>query len=294
MIWSDSEVQKFSRNFVCVIDDVFYLKPSIAVKAKNLDSVRFFNTFTRTTPRGVWPTDTRTHQGLYVMTPECKYLAGRFASQTNTSARQILNDGWARWSSQPQVTTSPAVPLDYQPVFGGLPISKNRVKLRITYRDLPRGQIKRPSSGEFVNPYNMGWYDISKSELKTLFSKNNEAVLKKLALATLKDAVRGEMHTWSPNDWQGGSLTASWFRQEGQLAFYYLEGYASMKRQDTGLTYSPKLFGFVGYDFAKQEFRDLQLVATGQRIGKGPSNGRSTDLGPAPLGVAIRMYHPGQ
>ena len=105
------------------------------------------------------------------MTPECKYLSGRFASQTNTSARDILNKGWARWSAQPSVTTSPKVPLEYQPVVGGLPVSNNRIKLRITYRDLPRGNNKRPSSGDFVNPYNLGWYDISKNELKTLFTK---------------------------------------------------------------------------------------------------------------------------
>lgn len=227
------------------------------------------------------------------MDPNCKYLSGKFASQSNTSARAILSEGWTKWSAYSAAVGSATVPLNYSPVVGGLPASEKRVKLRISYRDLPRGNVKRPGNSQFTNPYNLGWFDISKQELKTIITKENDAVFKKLALATLKDSVRGEMHGWNTKDWKGGKLTARWFRQDGHLAFYYLEGYAQLFRDDTGLSYNPKIFGFVGFDHSKQDFRDLQLVAVGQRAGKGPSNGRDSDANAAPMGVAIRMQLPG-
>ena len=62
-----------------------------------------------------------------------------------------------------------------------------------------------------------------------------------------------------------------------------------MKRINKELSYNAKMVGKAVYDTAKGEMVDFQLIAFGQRTGAGPFNGRGSDPGPAPMGVAIRM-----
>lgn len=274
------------------MEDVFYLNPPSTVNDPNPDSTKLFRYFIRSAP-DIWPPRTATHQGLYVMDPDCRYLYGQYAAPSNVAARNILAHGWQAWLKKNPNLSQRDVPLNYVPVVGGSYPKAENMKLRLSYRDLPRGDVKRPGNAQFPNPYNIGWYDINKNHLRRLLTGESQEGFKKLALNTLKDSVRGEMHGWKTSDWQAGNLKATMFRNDSTHLSYYLEGSARLERKGTGLSYSPQIFGFAVYNLEKGEFRDFQLLAFGQRTGFGPSNGRDTDLGPAPMAVAVRMHHPG-
>ena len=183
-----------------MIDNVFYLQPPSYLKPFNqTDSAKFFNRFVESTPSGIWPDDTKTFQGLYILKPDGDFLSGGFSYQSKHNARRIIDQGWSQWSKLNEDLSDP-VPSELIPVVGGLSVSDRYAKCQVTYRDLPRGWNKRPGDSQFDNPHNLGWYDLTHRNLKQLVLNNNYYALKKLALATMKDAVRGEMIDWQYSD----------------------------------------------------------------------------------------------
>ena len=74
------------------------------------------------------------------------------------------------------------------------------------------------------------------------------------------------------------------------MKYYELSGEAKMAAGER--TFSPKLHGTASFNTASGEFTDFRLIAAGQRSGKGGANGRATDLGPAPMAIALTMYKP--
>jgi hypothetical protein len=59
---------------------------------------------------------------------------------------------------------------------------------------------------------------------------------------------------------------------------------------EKGRSYKAQLLGRAVYDERTQAFVEFELVSVGQRSGKGGANGRENDLGPAPMGVAFKLY----
>ncbi|MFT4551332.1 MAG: hypothetical protein ACI8XO_002458 [Verrucomicrobiales bacterium] len=259
-------------------------------------ATKLFKTYAANAPRGTFPQQTSTHQGLYCMTPEGDYLSGKFARQTNGGARDTITSGLANWKEMVRKSNAnpKPVPTDKLELFGGEVIQKGGLKLEVAYRDLPRGDVERPGDTRFPNPYNLGWYDLTPEEAKTFVtgSKSKAAipdqVFKKIARECLKDAVRGQMSNWKDADIKDGQLFTSLAAESGSKQTYQLSGSAEM---DSGeLTFSPKLHGTLTFDQATGEFTDFRLIAAGQRTGKAGANGRETDLGPAPMAIALTMY----
>ena len=225
------------------------------------------------------------------MTPDGHFLGGKYTSPTKLNARNIITEGWQAWKKQ-VVGKSKPVPTNSLPLVGGSqrtdPVD---LKLRITWRDLPRGAIRRPGTARFPNPYNLGWYDLRFGDASKLVTGESIEVIKKISLRTLKDAVRGQMHGWRSEDWKGGTVKVKKHKVDGHLVHYRIEGQVDLQRTETLLKYQPALYGKIVYDLGKGGFVDFQLLAVGQREGAGPSNARDSDLGPAPMGVALRMIH---
>ncbi|MEO0415772.1 MAG: hypothetical protein AAF226_12570 [Verrucomicrobiota bacterium] len=293
VIWSDPQIQKLSREFVCVIEECFFLFPQAHVTSPpNPESTRLFQAYVKNAPP-LWPANTTTHQGLYVMTPGGDYLAGKFARQSKENALSTLQEGWNEWTQQ-KSGDSQAVPGGTLPLFGGKVPTSEVVKLRVSYRDLPRGDLQRPGDARFPNPYNISWYDLS-AEQAAHFTNSGSSpqsvladVLKPLAMQVLKDAVRGQIRGWQPDAWRGGELTVRMIEERDGLIVCELRG--SCDLQNGALRYRPKLYGETIYDRQKGQFTAFQLMAAGQREGKGAANGRETDLGPAPMGVALSLF----
>ena len=296
MIWSDPEIQKLAQNFVCVVEECFFLHPpSWLQNPPNPDSTNLFKTYVSNAP-DLWPANTPTHQGLYVMTADGGFLSGDFARQSLENARAVIEAGWDSWKRKNHRESKP-VPRTGLPLFAGAPPPPGGLKLQVTYRDLPRGETRRPGDAQFPNPYNMGWYDLTPQEAKSFVNDSPQprevplGIVQKLALTKLKDAVRGQMNGWKPTDWKGGRLKVEQDKKAGSVVVCRISGNVDLRRGNS-LSYAPKFFGHAVYDQSTGEFIDFQMLATGQRTGRGGANGRNTDLGPAPMAIAFRMYRP--
>jgi len=168
------------------------------------------------------------------------------------------------------------------------------VKLQLAYRDLPRGTLPRITSAYVRNPYNLGWFDLSAAEARSFRADSQKPVaipqrlFRRLATQILKDAVRGQMRGWDAVALTGGALYTQLFSRENNTRIYRLTGSAILK--DGARSYAPQLLGRAVYDETAKKFVGFELVAVGQRTGKGPANGRENDLGPAPIGVAFKLF----
>ena len=67
-----------------------------------------------------------------------------------------------------------------------------------------------------------------------------------------------------------------------------MQGTADLAEEER--SYKAQLHGQAVYDSNTQAFVEFELVAVGQRTGKGGANGRENDLCPAPMGVAFILY----
>jgi len=280
-----------------VIEETFFLHPPDWLKAPpNPASTKLFKTYVANAPHGTFPAQTSTYQGLYCLLPDGTYLSGKFARQTNEVARKTLTEGldfWKKISDQYSATRKD-VPTNKLAIYGGEEIRKGGLKLQVTYRDLPRGEIKRPGNAQFPNPYNLGWHDFTPAEARSFLSDGREKValpdqiFRKLARTHLKDAVRGQMNNWKNDAIKSGQLFTQLHSTKGDTKTYQLSGSAEMKADH--LTFSPSFHGTLTYNTATKEFTDFRLIAAGQRSGKAGANGRETDLGPAPMAIALTLY----
>lgn len=230
------------------------------------------------------------------MTHDGKYLSGKFARQSNGVARETLEGGLAKWKqiAAKRGYDPKPIPTEKLAIYGGEEFQKGGLKLEVAYRDLPRGEDTRPGDSRFPNPYNLGWYDLTPAEAKTFLTNSKtktaipDRVFRKLARERLKDAVRGQMGDWKEGAFKSGQLFTQLIAEKGSKNFYQLSGSAEMAAGEH--TFSPKLHGTTIFDTATGEFTSFRLIAAGQRSGKGGANGRETDLGPAPMAVALTMF----
>jgi hypothetical protein len=298
-IWSDPQIQKMTSEFVCVIEETFFLNPPPSVgQVPDPAATRLFRTYVGKAPYDLFPLKTTTYQGLYCLTDDGGYLSGKFARQSREEAREVLETGLKNWRQEIAGVNGEVkeVPKNRLAMYGGAELRKGGLKLEVAYRDLPRGDTRRPGNAQFPNPYNMGWFDLSPREASTLATGEEgwkaipSDLFRRLALTTLKDAVRGQMQDWRKEDLQSGELRVALVGRSGDEERYEIKGEAMLKRGP--LSFSPTFHGRFSFDRARGEFTAFQMVAFGQRTGRGPANGRATDLGPAPMGIALTLYRP--
>ncbi|YCM43460.1 hypothetical protein V2O64_19310 [Verrucomicrobiaceae bacterium 227] len=261
-------------------------------------STDLFRKYVSNSPDGMFPAMTSTYQGLYCMTSDGEFLSGNFARQTCEIARGALSEGLQNWQkvvSDRDYKPKP-VPTNRLALYGGEKLQKGGLKLEVAYRDLPRGELERPGNARFPNPYNLGWFDLTPAEAKSIVSGSREKtaipgkIFQKLARTRLKDAVRGQMGDWEEGDIKGGQLFTQLVSTKGRQQVYELSGSALLEAG--GRRYEPEFYGSMTFDRASGEFTDFRLIAAGQRAGRGPANGRATDLGPAPMAIALTLYRP--
>ena len=282
-----------------MIEETFFLYPPAWLNnPPKPKSTALFKTYAAKAPSNTWPANTSTHQGLYCMTAEGDYLSGKFARQSNEVARTTLTGGLSqlhRVARERGYRPQP-IPTDRLDLYGGDPLQKGGLKLEVTYRDFPRGHVQRPGEARFPNPYNMGWHDFSPEDALHFLGKGSEktplpeALVANLARHTFKDAVRGQMADWKEQDIRLAELYTESLSKDGSLENYRLSGSIGMANERA--SYEAKLFGLFTYDHERGEFTNFRLIASGQRGGRGNANGRETDLGPAPMGIALELYRP--
>lgn len=264
----------------------------------NQAATDLFRKYVSKSPKELFPAQTSTYQGLYCLTSDGTYLAGNFGRQSRDVAKESLSGGLQNWQkiAADRDYEPKSIPTNRLELYGGEELRKGGLKLEVAYRDLPRGEVRRPGNAQFPNPYNLGWFDLTPAEAKSLLSDSKEKtaipekIFQKLARTQLKDAVRGQMGDWKKSEIKNGQLFTQLVSENGSQQVYQLSGSAQFEAGDRSFT--PEFHGSMTFDTTTQEFTDFRLIAAGQRTGRGPANGRATDLGPAPMAIALTMYQP--
>lgn len=226
------------------------------------------------------------------MSPSGDYLGGSFGIVQKEEARDLMTAALEKRKTTGAFMRS--VPTNALAIYGGKKPQPGSLKLQLAYRDLPRGDVERPNTAYIQNPYNLGWLDISKVEAQTFLTESEKPIeipqrlFAKIATQTLKDAVRGQMSRWNSSALRSGSLTSQRISKDESRSSYRLQGTADLAEEER--SYKAQLHGQAVYDSSTQAFVEFELVAVGQRTGKGGANGRENDLGPAPMGVAFKLY----
>jgi hypothetical protein len=264
----------------------------------NRDSTRLFQAFKRNAPASVFPNGP-TVQGVYCMSGDGDFLSGCFACASRDRAKRTIEDGWERWEQLVKTRGYQAKPVPQTPLDHTLAKSatKGHLNLEGAVRDLPRAEGAKPGRTEGQRfAYNLSWVDLTPDEARSFVTEAPEvqtvpaAILEKLALKTLKDAVRGQCSDWRKDALKEGQLHTQCIQRKPDRLTMRLTGFA--KLEQPGRAYSCQLHGKVVYDTRTRHFLVFELVAAGQRSGKDQFNFRDDDPGPAPMGVAYLLSEP--
>jgi hypothetical protein len=249
------------------------------------------------------PTSTR--QGLYTCTVEGDLLAS--VNTTNADRMlAMLEEALTAWEDHvPREASAPAAysaDPRYERAFpeGGL-------ILRGTMRDLPRDDDPDANTA----PHNFDYMWITADEADGFIPGNlavgvefnaPAAVVQRLARFHLVDHVRGESTPWRAEDVGSARITLRIEEADGERVRLALSGHARLSRAASGETHPEsgqpydtdrgvdvELSGSVDVNGTTRAVTGLRAIATGDRWGSTRYNGRSKDLGPAPIGFGFEL-----
>lgn len=307
MVWSDPEIQKLSREFVPVADEVHGLYPEDAgnlARVANQPAHQLFKKFGESMPPGDWH-HPGTKQGIYMMGPDGEYLEGRFAASGETrDVRERLQRALQRWDAlkkQARYANKP-VPAIGTAVPCGL--ADSPMLLRVSLRDLPRddkdprrwrpGAFDDGNWATFVQwAWNQNWFSIDDPRAFVTDQKEPRPVAKgpfaRLCREVFVDNVRGQAPHWRPEHVQLAELT---MRRRAAGARWTIE-YTGQARMDAGpQKIALAIAGEAEWDPRGERFTRFELVAVGERSGAWTFNQRAQDPGPAPIGIGLRLFRP--
>lgn len=309
MVWSDPEIQKLSREFVTVAEEVHYIYPEGSSHLERLagdPAHEFFKRYGQSVPEDDW-NDPGTKQGIYMMGPEGEYLEGGGAISGNADAmKRRLRAALKRWQTLRREKGYANKPVP-QVRSGSLPrIAKKSLVLRVFLRDLPRGE--RDDSGRRFQPadlrgrwldftkwaWNVNWIGFDDPSKLVPRSKDPEVVeselFRRVCREVLVDNVRGQNPRWRGTDVRLAELTMRVTKKRAQRIFIEYRGKAELRSEQQ--KFAPLLYGRAVWNSATEEFEAFDWVALGAREGAGTFNQRSTDPGPAPMGVLLTLFQP--
>ena len=186
-----------------------------------------------------------------------------------------------------------AIPQEKIDVFLGDPAPRGGLKLRLAYRDFPRGQNKYPEARWVGRGVNLGWLDLSPAETREFVTEEkgkrelSRPLVQKICAEALKDAARGQFNT-QKDSYRSGGLAVSCVSKTDEKLIIELTG--TVQISGGGIRYAPALYGVLEYDRTTKKFLRFDVLASGQRSGAGQFNARGGDSHAAPLGVAFELY----
>jgi len=275
-VWSDPKIRALARNFVCVADEV-----------ERIDEQRgpaqaFIRRVLKQAPRAVSHADENTFQGTYLITPDGRYLAGKFgeykdAKHSRDSTMRLLRQALIRWRSIQAAHVraggrrAQAIPRYRGPVTHGL-------RLRVHVRDLPRGgkifRSKDPEAGVALDHgWNLKWIHLTPSEALTLLPRSGlsarvpAAVFRKLTHSVTVDYVHDQGHDgwWDASAVKQAWMTTRILRRTASSITIKLSGRLVMQ-QDDQFGYDGHWLGRATYDLKRRRFTRFELVSIGMRM----------------------------
>jgi hypothetical protein len=307
MVWSDHEIQKLAKHFVTVADEVYMLypeDPGNLERVKDEPAHQLFKRFGESMPKGDW-NHPGTKQGIYMLGPQGEYLEGRFAA--GSDPKDILArleralERWEKLRKEKKYANKPvpergeALPPD---------VAGKPMVLRVSLRDLK--SLDKPQStprwraGVFDDAqwagfmkwaWNQNWIAFDAPAAWVPKGKDEQAVpealVQRLCREVLVDNVRGQAPRWEAGHVKRAELT---MQRVGNGAPWRIE-YRGAVEMDAGEQgYVAELLGEAEWDPKEERFARFELVSLGQRRGAWQFNQRENDKGPAPMGVALRLF----
>lgn len=309
-------MQRLAQQFVVVADEVYLLYPedrgNLARVADNPEH-RFFKRYGESMPAGAW-NHPGTKQGIYMMGPDGEYLEGKAAA--NGEPRDIearLQRALVAWetlrkqkkyANRPVPAVREAAPPD---------VAGKALILRASLRDLPRGEgagTKAPSRwrrelGDSLGwrgftewAWNQNWIGFDDARVFVTDGSKPEPVdaetVRRLCREILVDNVRGQAPAWDDAHVQSASLSMRRLKADKVSAdrVWRLEYTGEARMQDGERAFAARLRGEAEWDPQQQKFVRFELLALGDRRGAAQFNQRGDDPGPAPMGIALRLFAP--
>ena len=231
--------------------------------------------------------------------PNGEFLSGYFAWAFRDRAKSVIDSGWRRFEQharQDNLKPKP-VPTTRLSHTLGKPSEPGGVKLEVAVRDLPRGHVQHPGVNSFQrDAVNVSWIDLTRDDIHALLHESAvpkelpKRILIKLSKA-LKDSVRGQCSDWNESSRREGGLYSECVDNTDGTITMTLTGTGDFA--GGGRSYKCHLLGRVKAKAIDMKVTEFTLVASGQRTGRDGANDRSQDLGPAPMGVAFKLYDEG-
>jgi hypothetical protein len=263
----------------------------------------FFKRYGESMPKGDW-NHPGTKQGIYMMGPDAEYLEGKFAAGGEyDNIRGRLARAVERWEAlrkQKGYANKPVPARKWSPPPG----VDGELILRVNIRDLPRGPGDK-SGARFENltkdprnfedylrwAWNENWIGFRNHNAFVPTGNSwqavEESIVKRIAMETMVDNVRGQAPTWQAHEVKTANLQ---MRRQGSIdGAENIEYMGEMRMRAGPRSYAVKLYGRGEYERAKRSFRRLDLVAAGLRSGAAQFNRRERDPGPAPMGVTLSL-----
>jgi hypothetical protein len=258
-----------------------------------------------------------TRQGTYAATPSGVLLAS-INSNDPVRIADMLRNARARWEKlNPNEQLLPVAPPEATTDFrrGERLYPEDGLVLRVNSRDLPRPEQPQQAQGRNsrANAWNQDFAWFKKEEARQLLPERAEvgqkanvpdALIRRIARVSLVDNVRGQTSAFGEQDVKKALLTSEVVGVEGSVVSIRLEGetetgadglwsiqgYRDMNNpsmQKRGFVM--RLLGNAKYDLKTERFTAFEMVALGNRWGATQYNGRGSDLGPAPIGIAFTL-----
>lgn len=308
MVWSDPEVQKLSREFVTVADEVYLLYPEDPhnlARVANDPGHLLFKKFGEAMPRGAWH-HPGTKQGIYMLGPDGEYLEGLGAASGDPAdIGRRLRTALERWDALRKEKRYRNAPVPAKGVELPCDLDASRTTLRVSLRDLVGGDGTTPrwQKGAYDDrnwatwigwAWNQNWFQLDDPrEFVTDGAQPRDvpgAAFRRLCREVLVDNVRGQAPHWEDGHVQRASLTVRRMSAGKTWTLEY-SGEASMAAPKAAL--AVKLHGRAEWDPEAARFVRFDLVALGTRQGAWGANQREHQRGPSPIGIAFRLF-PGE
>jgi len=310
MVWSDQAVQKLAQQFVVVADEVYVLypeDPANLARVADDPAHRFFKSYGESMPKGSWQ-HPGTKQGIYMMGPDGEYLEGHFATSGNPRDIEArLQRALERWeelrkkrkyANRPVPAVAETAPPD---------VAASKLILRASLRDLPRqprgddapvrwrrGQFDDQAWPSFIQwAWNQNWIGFADPRPFVTTSKSftpvDDEIVRRICREVLVDNVRGQAPWWRNEHVQQARLTV---RRTAAGPTWRLEYEGEARMVDGDRSFAARLRGEAEWDPKQACFVRFELLALGDRRGAATTNQRNDDPGPAPLGIALRLFTP--
>ena len=303
-VWSDPDVQKLAKEFVCCTEEVDILFPRnewLINHLKNDPAVKLFrDTFGKQVPRQHWdPNPTRTKQGVYAMMPDGTYLSARFVGVRKEQIIDLLNEALKKWRSEVKFRGLNPKLVPQTTALGKWKSHKKKelgMFLEMHCRDLPRDGRKNTGHGRVVGDHwNTTWLEFSKDEAMSFVPEGNDwqevstAARDKFFCKGLKDIVYGQSPDWKPVHIRSGNMKVRRQSQQSRGNNIVIELAGDFHLQDGTHSYRGRLSGRVLWLKNQKKITRLEVVAIGKREGGTRFNFRKKDEASAPLGVSFYL-----